>query len=86
MTKRRAQLVRAALTQLLREMRNEAGLSQLALAERISRPQSFVSKYETGARRLDIIEVFEICAACGITLSRFSARLERAAAGEPKRG
>ena len=86
MTKRRALLVRAALPQLLRKMRGEAGLSQVALAKRINRPQSFVSKYESGARRLDIVEVFEICAACGITLTSFSGRLERAAAGEPKRG
>lgn len=77
-------MVREALPQLLREMRSEAGLSQVALAERIRRPQSFVSKYETGARGVDLVEVFEICAACGVTLSRFAARLERAAAGKPK--
>ena len=79
MTRRQAQLVREALPKLLREMRDGAGLSQVALAERIGRPQSFVSKYETGARRLDIVEVFEICAACGLTLNKFAARLERAA-------
>lgn len=79
MTKRQAERVREALPKLLRDMRDRAGLSQVALAERIGRPQSFVSKYETGARRLDIVEVFEVCAACGLTLSRFAAGLERAA-------
>ena len=84
MTQRRAQMVRQALPRLLREMRGEARLSQVALAERLGRPQSFVSKYETGARRLDIVEVFEICSACGVTLSKFGARLERAADGSRK--
>jgi len=79
MTKSRTHVVREALPRLLREIRKEAGLSQVAIAERIGRPQSFVSKYESGGRRLDIVEVFEICAACGVTLSRFGARLERAA-------
>jgi len=74
-------MVREALPRLLREMRGEAGLSQVALAERIGRPQSFVSKYETGVRRLDIVEVFEICSACGVTLNTFGTRLERAAGG-----
>jgi len=60
-------------------MRSEAGLSQVALAKRIGRPQSFVSKYETGARRIDVAELFEICAACGVTLSKFGARLDGAA-------
>ena len=79
MTRRRVQELRDALPQLLRDMRSEAGLSQVALAKRIGRPQSFVSKYETGARRLDVAELFEICAACGVTLSKFGTRLERAA-------
>lgn len=79
MTKRRVQKLRDALPHLLREMRNDAGLSQVALAKRIGRPQSFVSKYESGSRRLDITELFEICAACDVALSKFGARLESAA-------
>jgi len=81
MTKSRAQVVREALPRLLREIRKEAGLSQVAVAERIGRPQSFVSKYESGLRRLDIVDVFEICAACGVTFGRLSAMLDRAARG-----
>ena len=52
--------------QLLVEARKEAGLTQVGLAERLSRPQSFVSKYERGERRLDVIEFFEVAAAIGI--------------------
>ena len=42
---------------LLRDMRAEAGLRQSDLALRLGRPQSFVSKYEVGERRLDVLEL-----------------------------
>jgi transcriptional regulator with XRE-family HTH domain len=40
--------------------RVERGLSQAQLAKELARPQSFVSKYESGERRLDFVEVLEI--------------------------
>jgi len=46
---------------LLREARNASGLTQLQLAQRLHKPQSYVSKYELGERRLDIIEFLKIC-------------------------
>jgi len=64
------------LQTLLRQIRTEAGLRQAELAERIGEPQSFVSKYEIGERRLDILEVRAICEAVGITLQEFVRRLE----------
>lgn len=36
--------------------RKEAGLTQQQLAELLKKPQSYVSKYERGERRLDVIE------------------------------
>lgn len=51
---------------LLVEARKQAGLTQVKLSERLSRPQSFVSKYERGERRLDVIEFFEVARAIGI--------------------
>jgi transcriptional regulator with XRE-family HTH domain len=51
---------------LLIEARTNAGLSQAALSEKLSRPQSFVSKYERGERRLDVIEFGEVARALGI--------------------
>jgi transcriptional regulator with XRE-family HTH domain len=63
---------------LLRRIRTEAGLRQADLAERLEQPQSFVSKYESGERRLDLIEVRQICIALGIPLADFVRRLEEA--------
>jgi transcriptional regulator with XRE-family HTH domain len=69
---------RSRLISLLREIRVEAGLTQMDLAARIGRDQTFVSKYESGQRRLDALELREICQAIGITLEEFAKRLERA--------
>ena len=38
-----------------------AGVTQQQLSEKLGRPQSFVSKYENGERRLDLIETIHIC-------------------------
>ena len=51
------------LRQLLVDLRLRRGLSQSSLAARLGKPQSFVSKYETGERRLDILEFTAICRA-----------------------
>lgn len=65
------------LRRLLRELRTEGGLTQVELAERLDEPQSFVSKYESGERRLDVLELREVCNALGISLIDFIDRLER---------
>lgn len=67
--------------ELLRESRANAGLRQVDLAERLGAPQSFVSKYESGERRLDIIEVRNVCVALNTTLPAFAAKLELLLAG-----
>lgn len=69
---------RGRLVSLLREMRVEAGLTQMELATLIERDQTFVSKYESGQRRLDVLEIREICQAIGISLAEFAERLEKA--------
>jgi ribosome-binding protein aMBF1 (putative translation factor) len=69
---------RGRLVSLLREMRIEAGLTQTDLAASIEKDQTFVSRYESGQRRLDVLEVREICQAIGITLEEFARRLEKA--------
>ena len=59
------------LLSLLREIREEAGLRQADVAESLNQPQSFVSKYESGERRLDLLELEAVCAACGTDLKSF---------------
>lgn len=62
--------------QLLRQIRLGAGLRQSDLAERLGQPQSFVSKYESGERRLDLLELRQICQAVGLSLVDFVTRFE----------
>ena len=56
---------------LLRQIREQAGLRQADLAQRIGQTQSFVSKYESGERRLDLLELRQVCEAAEISLSEF---------------
>lgn len=59
------------LCALLRSYRVQAGLRQVDVAERLGTPQSFVSKYESGERRLDLIELRQLCAVLGVPLVEF---------------
>ncbi len=67
----------SVLLYVLRNERMKAGLRQIDLAKKIGVRQSFVSKYEVGERRLDIMELQTICSFFGITLSEFINRLEK---------
>jgi len=53
------------LREVLKEMRNDAGLTQRDLAKILNCAQSFIGKVETGERRLDVVEFCVICKACG---------------------
>jgi len=64
------------LQALLRKIQKDAGLRQEELAEALGKPQSFISKYESGERKLDILEVREICQHLGINLILFVSLLE----------
>ena len=45
--------------------RKKAGFTQIELAQKLGKPQSFVAKYEGGERRLDVIELLEIARILG---------------------
>lgn len=64
------------LQELLRALREEAGLRQVDLANLLEEPQPFVSRYERGERRLDILELRKICTVLGVKLREFVDRLE----------
>lgn len=58
------------LLQLLVAAREKAGLTQQQLATRLGKPQSFISKYEGGERRIDVIEFIAIADALEMDASR----------------
>jgi transcriptional regulator with XRE-family HTH domain len=64
------------LIEFLRELRLQAGLTQDELATRLNFPQSFVSKYEAGERRLELFELREICRLLNISFLDFIRKLE----------
>ena len=63
--------------QLLIQARKAAGMTQADLAQKLSRPQSFVSKFERGERRLDVIEFLEIARALSFDPVPFLRKLSR---------
>jgi transcriptional regulator with XRE-family HTH domain len=67
---------RAKLYTLLKKFRQDKGIRQVKLAEKLGVPQSFISKYESGDRRLDILELRQVCQAIGISLEEFIQTLE----------
>ncbi len=46
--------------------RRQKALTQTEVARRLGKPQSYVSKYETGERRLDVIEFLDVADAIGV--------------------
>lgn len=60
---------------LLRQVRREASLTQAELAVSLHKPQSYVSKYESGERKLDYLEVRSILECCDISIVDFDSRL-----------
>jgi transcriptional regulator with XRE-family HTH domain len=61
---------------LVRQVRLDAGMRQEDLAAKLGEPQSFVSRYESGERRLDVLELRQICEVLGVSLLEFVRRLE----------
>ena len=55
----------------LRAARREAGLTQKEVAEQLNVPQSYVSKCESGERRVDVIELTDFAAAYKRPLAYF---------------
>lgn len=66
------------LRRLLVEAREAAGLSQVEVAQRLRRAQSFVSKYELGERRLDVVEFLHVCDCLGLDAPRVLASVREA--------
>lgn len=65
-------------SRLLAEARQDAGLSQQEVADRLGRPQTYVSKCERGTRRMDIVEFLEIAEVIGFDPTTFIRKLRSA--------
>ena len=60
---------------LLVQERKDRGITQVLLAKRLNKPQSYVSKYENGERRLDVVEFLDIAACLELDAAAFIQRL-----------
>lgn len=60
---------RALLVRLV-SARKKAGITQTELATKLGKHQSFVSKVESGERRIDVIELLEIAKVLGVPVKQ----------------
>jgi transcriptional regulator with XRE-family HTH domain len=65
------------LRESLVDLRLVAQLTQTQLSTKLSRPQSYVSKYESGERNLTLLDVREIVQSTGNTMADFIANFEK---------
>ena len=61
--------------------RRRANVTQDELAARLGKPQSFVSEYERGQRRVDVIELLVISRALGVDSLGLFTEIARATTG-----
>ncbi|WP_043311604.1 helix-turn-helix domain-containing protein [Pseudomonas sp. ML96] len=64
------------LLRLLKQCRIEAGLTQGQFAQALERPQSFASDIERGLRRIDLVQLRDICHVLNLDLVTFVQRYE----------
>lgn len=67
----------AVLLSLLKKYRKAAGLTQVQCSKALDRPQSFMSDVESGTRRLDIVQLRDLCKVLGIGLPDLIAEFEK---------
>lgn len=60
---------------LLRKARADAGLTQAEAATKLNRLQSFISKCESGERRVDVVELVQFCSVYDVNPAKFIQRL-----------
>lgn len=74
--------------QVFRELvvnaRRQSYLRQVDLAERLGKPQSYVSKYERGERRLDFTEFMAVASALNLDVHEFITLYQQRLAAQPK--
>ena len=61
----------------LHALRTTVGLPQVDLRAALQRPQLYVSDVERGSRRMDLLQLRELCNACGSSLTEFVNKFEQ---------
>lgn len=64
--------------EVLKRMRTESGMTQAQCSEALGRPQSFMSDVERGVRRLDTVQLYDLCKVLGTNFSSFARAFEHA--------
>ena len=64
------------LGEVLREAREELGLTQRALARKLGRAETSIGKIEAGHQRIDLVELADVAAALRMSLSALAKRFE----------
>jgi predicted transcriptional regulator len=64
--------------------RQHANVTQVELARRLAKPQSFVSAYEAGTRRVDLVEFLLITRSLGGDAVEIFAEIARSVAGRER--
>jgi transcriptional regulator with XRE-family HTH domain len=68
----------ARFLEMLCNAREDSGLTQIEVARKMGRPQSFVSKCESGERPVDVVELFDFCRVYGKSVTRLVKELLKA--------
>ncbi|MFJ2320013.1 helix-turn-helix domain-containing protein [Pseudomonas sp. NPDC087817] len=71
----------AVLLSLLKKYRKAAGLTQVQCSKALNRPQSFMSDVEGGTRRLDIVQLRDLCEVLGLSLPELITEFEKSLSG-----
>lgn len=65
------------LREALRSVREKSGKTQVQIATLLEKPQSYISKIESGERKLDILEIRNYCRACDMDWLNFLSVFEQ---------
>ena len=76
MNDKTSEMQNVVLREQLTELRTRAQLTQRELSKQLGRPQSYVSKYESGEKKLTLVEIRKIAVCCGTNLTDFITAFE----------
>lgn len=66
----------ALLGRLLREIREESGVTQIEMAEALGENQPWISRHESGEHRFDLVQAFDYLSVINVSLTEFVKRFE----------